>query len=365
MDHIPATASHGRSARRWLCGTLALTLLLLCLFAVPTAYIDPLFHYHAPLENYQYPITNERYQNDGITRHFAYDGIITGTSMTENFKTSEADALFGGHFIKVPFAGGRHKEVNDNLRRAYASGHEVRYIIRGLDPELLIADKDAQKEDYDYPTYLYNDNPFDDVQYLLNKTLLFDYTLKVPEYTAQGNRTTTFDAYANWSSRYTYGADSAMSASHFAETAPPDKPLTEEDRTMICENLQQNVIALAQAHPETTFYLFFSPFSIVYWGRLYNSGILSRMLDAEQVAIELLLEVPNIRLYSFNNDFDLICNLDNYKDYEHYGEWINSWILEQLTRETFRLTSDNYQTYLKDIRAFYTTYDYPALNLAS
>ena len=94
---------------RWLCATLAVTLLLLCLFAVPTAYIDPLFHYHAPLEQYQYPLTEERYQNDGIVRHFTYDGIITGTSMTENFKTSEADALFDAHFIKVPLAGALHK----------------------------------------------------------------------------------------------------------------------------------------------------------------------------------------------------------------------------------------------------------------
>ena len=70
----------------WLAGTLVITITALALLASITIYIDPLFHYHAPLKNYEYPINNERYQNDGITRHFTYDGIITGTSMTENFK---------------------------------------------------------------------------------------------------------------------------------------------------------------------------------------------------------------------------------------------------------------------------------------
>lgn len=363
MDKKPLSPSGDtKRYQRWFCLTLALTLLLLVLFALPTAYIDPLFHYHAPLEQYQYPLTNERYQNDGIVRHFSYDGIITGTSMTENFKTSEADALFDAHFIKVPFAGGRHKEVNDNLRRAYETGQTIRYVIRGLDPELLIVDKDASKEDYAYPSYLYNNNPFDDVQYLLNKTILFDYTLKVPEYTAQGQTTTSFDDYASWSDNFTYGAASAISSDVFSTTPPTPRPLTEEDRALIQGNLEQNVISLAREHPETTFYLFFSPFSIVYWGRLYNGGSISRMIDAEQFTIELLSQVPNIRLYSFNTNFALICNLDNYKDYEHYGEWINSWILEQLAADNYRLTPENSQEYLDTIRAFYTSYDYTALN---
>ncbi len=363
MDHHnPSPSPDRRASFRWIFGTVLLTLLLLCLFAAPTVYIDPLFHYHAPLEQYQYPIHDERYQNDGITRHFDYDGIITGTSVTENFKTSEANELFDATFIKVPFAGGRHKEVNDNLRRAYDSGHTVRYVIRGLDSELLIQDKDARKEDYNYPSYLYNDNLLDDIHYLLNKAILFDYTLQIPAYTSSGKETTSFDEYANWSDNFVYGADIVLAPYHFAETPPAVSPLTEGDRIMIRENLQQNVISLALEHPETTFYLFFSPFSIVDWGRQYNGGHVERQVDAEQCAIELLLDVPNIRLYSFNNNFSLICDLDNYKDYEHYGEWINSWILEQFQSDEYLLTPDNYQDYLAEIRQFYTTFDYTSLN---
>lgn len=352
-----------RACARWTFGTVLLTLVLLCLFAAPTVYIDPLFHYHAPLEQYQYPLNDERYQNDGITRHFDYDSIITGTSMTENFKTSEADALFGANFIKVPFAGGYFKEVDQNLRRSYASGHDLRYVIRGLDPEQFLASKDFQNPSFDYPDYLYNNDPFDDLNYLLNKAILFDYTLAVPEFTAGGNHTPSFDEYANWSTRFSYGPPYAMQYDTITAEPPAPRSLTDEEKATIIESVQQNVAALAIEHPETTFYYFISPFSIVYWGRQYNNGAVQRQLDAEQVVIEQLLDLPNVRLYSFNNNFDLICDLDNYKDYEHYGEWVNSWILEQFQSDEYLLTQDNYQDYLDTIRQFYTTYDYPSLNL--
>ena len=62
---------------------------ILFIIGAGTYMIDPLFHYHEPVEGLKYPINDERYQNDGIIKHFEYNAIITGSSMTENFKTSE------------------------------------------------------------------------------------------------------------------------------------------------------------------------------------------------------------------------------------------------------------------------------------
>ena len=66
--------------KNWSVLVIAGTLAILGFFAGITAYIDPLFHYHAPLEKYSYPLNDERYQNDGIVKHFEYDAIITGSS---------------------------------------------------------------------------------------------------------------------------------------------------------------------------------------------------------------------------------------------------------------------------------------------
>ncbi len=346
----------------WIVGTTMLTIAVLVLFAVPTIYIDPLFHYHGPLDNYEYPIDNERYQNDGIIRHFDYDSIIAGTSMAENFKTSEADELFNANFIKVPFSGGRYKEINDNIQRAYCEGKEIKYVIRGLDYTMLIKDKDAYKEDAEYPTYLYNNNLFDDVNYVLNKVILCEQTRNVVKYTQTDNKTTNFDEYSNWSDGYKYGAESVLSTYELEnEDDAPPKMLTEEEHIMVAENIRQNVTDLADEHPETVFYLFFPPYSICYWDALKNSGEVDWRIDAEQIAIEEILKHPNIRLYSFCNNFELVCDLNNYKDQAHYGEWVNSLILNWIIDGKYLLTECNYQDYINEIREFYNSFDYDSL----
>ena len=65
--------------------------------------IDPYFHYHKPLKFLSYRLENQRYINDGIGRQFEYDYVITGSSMTENFKNSLFKKLFNCNSIKVPF----------------------------------------------------------------------------------------------------------------------------------------------------------------------------------------------------------------------------------------------------------------------
>lgn len=71
--------------------------------------------------------------------------------------------------------------------------------------------------------------------------------------------------------------------------------------------------------------------------------------------------MPNIKLYSFSSNFELTCNLDNYRDINHYGGWINSYILECMKNDEYLLTKDNYKEYLEDIRNFYGSYDYSSL----
>lgn len=347
----------------WIVSTLLSTIIALTAVASLTIYIDPLFHYHKPLENYKYPLIDERYQNDGISRNFEYDGIITGSSMVENFKTSEADALFHADFIKIPFSGAHYKEINDNLQRAYDSGKNIKYIIRCLDLYTLPEDhKDAYRTDINYPNYLYNNNPFDDVSYVLNKSILFTRTLTVisMKNTGNNNAPTSFDDYEYWSSRCVYGKEAVLSTyDKPPKNAEPIQALLTEEKEMILENILQNVTALADAHPETIFYLFFPPYSICFWDR-ENENI-NRLISAAEIATEEILKHPNIKLYAFFNNFELVCNLDNYKDVAHYGGWVNSQMLEWIYENKYLLTKENYQDYLNETRDFYNSYDYETL----
>ena len=71
------------SNKKWGIVFIFSTIILLVGLGAVTIIIDPYFHYHAPLNNLQYPIYDERYQNDGIVKNFNYDAIITGTSFAK------------------------------------------------------------------------------------------------------------------------------------------------------------------------------------------------------------------------------------------------------------------------------------------
>lgn len=70
------------------------------------------------------------------------------------------------------------------------------------------------------------------------------------------------------------------------------------------------------------------------------------------------MKYPNIKLYDFFSNYEIICNLDNYKDFEHYGEEINSKILNWMWEGEYLLTTDNYEAHFEEVRDFYYNYDY-------
>jgi len=351
--------------RKWFWVTIVITFFLMLLFALPTIIIDPYFHYHKPLTNYGYTLKRQRYINDGIVRHFDYDAYIVGTSMIENCKASEASEIFGYNFIKVPYSGGYYKELDQLIQRSYTSGNDIHMIIRCLDYTLLPKDKDAEHAEqdplhpqYKVPEYMVNVNPLDDVKYFLNKTILLNDTYTTYSNIRNEKPTTNFDSYSNWCSAYTFGKKAVLESYTHSDEIQPEKEFTDSDYEMIKGNIEQNVISTINRHPETTYFLFFPPYSICYWDACHSSGKIKWNIEAEKTAIELLLECPNVKLYSFSNAFDITCNLDNYKDQAHYGEWINSDILVRMKNDENLLTKDNYKEYLVEIEDFYSNYDY-------
>ena len=346
--------------KKWIYIFTAEVCLGVFVLALISIIVDPFFHYHKPLPGLFYVLNNERYQNDGILKHFDYDAIITGTSMTENFKTSEFNALFNANTIKVPFSGATFKEINDNLKTSYRTRHNIKYIVRSLEIHSFLEAKDAMRNDLgQYPVYLYNDNLFDDVKYILNKDVVKN-AAKIIRNTLKNKSggITSFDEYANWNDDFKFGAAFVLKGRNKYKEPEKIEYLTEADKEIIKANIKQNVTDLANAHPETTFYYFFPPYSVAYWGELYEKGTLQKNIEIEQYAIELILECQNIKLFSFNTMADITTNLDNYKDAGHYGEWINSQMLIFMKNDIGLLSKENYKKYIEDEKSLYLNYPY-------
>ena len=348
-------------SKNWNTLVLFGTAFFLLVIAGLTILIDPFFHYHAPLKGLEYPLNNERYQNDGISRNFEYDAIITGTSMTQNFKPSEFDALFGCNTIKLPYSGASYKEINDGIVRAISYNPDIKYVVRSLDAHFLNYPAD-QNEYNNYPQYLYDSNPFNDVYYLLNKEVV-PKTIAVVNYTRAGNKTPTFDQYSNWNIYKSFGVDAVLRT--VVIQGPSDEPfvLTDEDYTRMRENLQKNVIDTALQNPDINFYVFIPPYSIYYYKNFIDTNQWEAQIAKERFAAEILLDTENIYLFDFAANTDLCTNLDNYTDTLHYSEWVNSYILECMHSGEYRLTKENYSQYYDEIYDLYKNFDYSVLPL--
>lgn len=345
--------------KKWFWGTLAGCGIVLFLILIVMVIADPYFHYHGKIPGMRYRIYNERYINIGILEHFEYDAIITGTSMNQNFKTSQMDELWGTNAVKIPFSGAGFKEIRENLEKAFDSDNEIKYVLWGIDYNGLLREADfvAYKE---YPEYLYDNNIFNDASYVWNKEILVSGLLTNVFMTLQREETTTFDEYASWD--VGRGWDFIKQTHHRSSNIlPMQTGLTLEEQKTIEENLKSNILSLAQAHPETTFILFYTPYSALYWDEIYRNGTLEKQLLSEEIATEILLECDNIKLYSFFDRTDLICNLDYYRDALHYVNDINYAILSWITNDEGRVTKENYQDLIQMERDFYMNYDYDSL----
>lgn len=346
------------STKKWGISAICLLVAVFGVIAAAMIIVDPYFHFHAPLEGVSYPIDNQRYQNHGILENFEYDGIITGTSMTENFKSSEFDELFDANSVKVPFSGSYLKETTDQIENALKHNSNIKYVLRSLDFYAVYARKDVVS-DYEYPEYLYDDKWFNDISYIFNKSITTESLKNVFEFTKQGKETTSFDEYSYWGDHFLYGKDEVLR--RYEREDKSERPFDISNLDYVRENIEHNVIRLANEYPECEFYVFFPPYSIVYWDKWNQREFIEDGILIMESVTEKLLEYDNIHIFSFNTCFDMICDLNNYKDLEHYGDWINSQILVWMKESKYMLTESNYKEHFEKMRQFYLNYDYESI----
>ena len=350
------------SNEKWGKLTISLTIILLVVIGGFVIYIDPFFHYHSPLENLEYDLHSEWYQNDGIARNFDYDAMLTGTSMIEMTKTSELDQIFGTNSIKIPYGGGSYMQIDKLVQQATKSNPNLKIVIRGLDFNRLVTDTvDAVRGDVAFPEYLYNDNPFDDVQYILNKDVFLNEAVSTIFYTKAGNTTISFDDYGTWNGEYEYGINAILAGHSTDEERWETLPVDEEEFQLIYDNIQANVIDTALANPDVEFYYFIPPYSIYAFDSYDRVGELEKVIEYHERAMAMMLEVPNIKLYSFLNLYSVIENPDNYRDEYHYGMWVNTELLMHLKNEEYIVTKENFDAYCQEVENYYLNYNYEAL----
>ena len=147
--------------------------------AALVVYVDPFFHYHAPLQGFHYVVDNQLSQNPGMARNMTYNSCIIGSSMTVNFDTDDFKEIMGLDTVKLSYSGAYPKDDSNILEIIYDESSLARRtngvdaVFFAMDIPVMAADTETVK--YPRPEYLYDNNLINDVKYVLNKDVLFQY----------------------------------------------------------------------------------------------------------------------------------------------------------------------------------------------
>ena len=322
MEEKKDLGSQGSPFKKFMCVTAAAVCLFLLGIMALVVYVDPFFHYHAPLENFPYLVDNQLSQNPGMAKNMQYDSVILGSSMTVNFNTNWFEEQLGLHTIKLNYSGAYPKDQSNIMKLIFESGNQVEAVFLGID--VMTYTGGVEETKYPIPEYLYDNNVINDIQYIFNKDVVLNYIFRQ---VADPDKTDLATVYQSWWTDEYYNKQWVM---HNYEQ--PERVAVETPADAYLESVEQNLAAsicpYIEQNPDTIFYLFFPPYSILYWNDVICENHLEATMAEYQYIADRMLAYENVRLFFFPNQEWIVTDLNNYADYSHYHRDINYYMTE-------------------------------------
>ncbi len=318
-------------------------LLLLCIFVV--VLFDPFFQYHKPLKGLKAVLTDKEYQCVGSLKTFDYDSVIAGSSVSENYYNDWFNQGFDCNVIKAIRSYGATADLCYLLDIAF-SCQDLKYVFYNLDPSALTADPKTTYELTGCPMYLYDDNYINDVEYWLNKGVLME---KIP-YMVANSLIGDYDennSY-NWAQWKEFNSDMILGLYIRKPSISEMKPEKYYE-----DVLRKNLDLLTErinSHPETVFYIFIPPYSMLWWDNIYREGDTEAYLYNLEQAMQELVRYDNVKLFYFQNNREIITNLENYMDIIHFSPDINRYICESLIDGKHQVNEENYRKNISEMK---------------
>ena len=281
----------------------------------------------------------------GSLKNFDYDSVIAGSSVSENYNNGWFDQGFGCKSIKAIRSYGATADLCYLLDIAFEH-QDLKYVFYNLDPSALEADPETTYELTGCPMYLYDDNYVNDVRYWLNKGVLME---KIP-YLIANSLMGDYDennSY-NWAQWKEFNSDMILGLYIRKPSVSEMKP-----RDYYEDLLRKNLDMLTDritAHPETEFYIFVPPYSMLWWDNIYREGDTEAYLYNMEQAMKTLLAYENVKMFYFQNDREIITDLENYMDILHFSPEINRYICDSLIAGKRQVNSENYAEEIRSMR---------------
>ena len=336
-----------RSALKWLAILIAA---MMFLSAFITYLFDPFYQYHEPYFGLERVFNNRDYQMVGSVKNLSYDSVLVGSSVAENFDSSFLDKEYDCNTLKIIRATGSAADLLHYLEIAHGK-QDLKNVFWCMDIFALTGSTEVTVASDKALKYLHTDTILDDATYLFNKDVLFKEIPLYVAYSVMGINT--------GGQAYDWSADKEFSAARAMQVyEKPDEVLAEQphdEQLALLEQNLSNVLQEINGHPETEYIIMFPPYSMLWWDCGYVNGTGELYLKVLEEALPALTACDNVKLYFFQSERDIICNLDNYMDMLHYSPAINQYMLDKVVEDLNRVTEENVESVLLEMRE---TYEY-------
>ena len=342
-------------ARKFVKCFLLIIISLCVLSAAFTFCVDPLFQYHKPWFGLKPIVFNDGYYfSSGIVKNFDYDNLIIGSSMSQNFRISWFEKNFKGITAKANISGIRPRNVFE-LFDICLNKPTTKNIFLNFDIAFIAEPNKYRYENF--PGYLYDNNYFNDVNYLLNKDVDFKYS----ENLLSKNRRkqwTDFDNLFVWDRDNDVRYGKKIVYKHYIDAdsnVHMNSNYYIENVNTLCKYINNN--------PSVNFYLFLSPYSMAFWSRQIKYHNFINWKNFLNYSFSKLTKYDNCKVFLLSDQYslDFISNLDNYRDTEHYNAKMNKYIAKCFGNNKNLLTKDNYKVKLDEFFSYIEKYDYDSM----
>lgn len=341
--------------KKWLFSLIAITTAVLIAVGGLNFAVDPLMQYRKLPSTVTSVAYDYDYINPGVAKNFNYNAVLVGTSLAENTDMDEYEKIFNCNMIKMVRPGGTTKNYEAVLNLCFAK-QNVEQVIWAIDDNLYY--RDGSDYVHDIPKYLYDDNKLNDVNYLLNLSIFYNYTFKdifnSARGTDQGGADTLLRGDA-WGNSAVYGREAVMKYYHSLEKSNNDADLILDNTK---DNLGKIILPMIKAHPDTEFTFFFPPKCITYWKYTLDNGELESRIAATKYFCKELLCYDNVSIYFFQNCLDLTVDFDIYKDNIHFNPDTNILLGQKIAAGEGKLSLGNYNKILNNFQTEFTEFNY-------
>ena len=123
----------------------------------------------------------------------------------------------------------------------------------------------------------------------------------------------------------------------------------------------ENLVPFVETHPETEFIVVFSPYSIMNWEKKVLAGTLKAQLRADAYVIGEFLSYENVRVFYFQDEYEMITDLDRYMETCHYKEEYNHYIEQCIRDGKNEVTEENYRERIENMYRIVSGYDFESV----